>query len=356
MIKQEYFLGTTSPTGFRTDFKQQIDRPGMYTYILKGGPGTGKSTLMKRIAESFDGENISLYRCSSDINSLDAAVMEDKNFMIVDGTAPHVFEADLPGISQEIINLGAFWDGNKLCDHADAVRYCFAENGKYHRRVRYYAQAISALCTDIYEFSAESLDRLKLAAYAERLAKKLIHDSIGKKGKTEYRQLSALTTDNYKTLPIEGDLSRYFIRDDNLAGGDMLLRMLSEKFTQSGYDVIISKFNMLDRPSYEHMICRQLGLSFTTGNFFNKQSPSGESIINFTRFYKKDELDRKKQRINFDKKASLELADEAAASLKIALDIHDRLEKFYIASLDINRINEMTEKFIDKLKNKTICR
>ena len=48
MTKQIYFLGGTSPSGFQSKFLEQIKAPGFYTYILKGGPGTGKSTLMKK--------------------------------------------------------------------------------------------------------------------------------------------------------------------------------------------------------------------------------------------------------------------------------------------------------------------
>ena len=92
-MQQSYFLGGVTAGGFRTRFSEQIQQPGFYTYILKGGPGTGKSTLMKRVAAAFDGEPISLYHCSSDESSLDAVVLEDRGVVIVDGTAPHVFEA-----------------------------------------------------------------------------------------------------------------------------------------------------------------------------------------------------------------------------------------------------------------------
>ena len=42
-----YFLGSTSPDGFKTSFSDIINDDKFYTYILKGGPGTGKSTLMR---------------------------------------------------------------------------------------------------------------------------------------------------------------------------------------------------------------------------------------------------------------------------------------------------------------------
>ena len=49
-MNNTFFLGSSGPSGFKTDFGKIINKPEYYTYILKGGPGTGKSTLMKKIA------------------------------------------------------------------------------------------------------------------------------------------------------------------------------------------------------------------------------------------------------------------------------------------------------------------
>lgn len=352
MSTQEFFLGGVSPDGFRSKFIEQINKPEFYTYILKGGPGTGKSTLMKKVAESFKDKDISIYRCSSDINSLDAVVVNDKKIIVVDGTAPHVFEASYPGVSQEIINLGSFWDKSKFAEHGKAVRYCTDENQKYHKRVRCYIKAIASLNTDIYNHAEEFLDKPKLSAYIERLSKKLIPKHIPEKtGKREFHQLSAFTTENYKTLPINGEYSRYFIKDDNFAGGDYFIRRIADIFNANGYDVIISECTMLHSAIYEHLICKELGLVFTTGNFFNGLTPDTDSIINFTRFYDRDKFSAKKQRINFGKKASLELAKEAADSLDTALKIHDELEKYYIDAIDFKKLDKMTSEFIESLKS-----
>ena len=348
---QEYFLGGTSPEGFRSKFIEQINRPGFYTYILKGGPGTGKSTLMKKAAKRFEEHDLSLYRCSSDINSLDAVVVEDEGVIIVDGTAPHVFEASYPGVSQEVINLGHFWNGGDLKAHGETIRYCFDENAKYHKRVRNYVEALSALNTDIFDHARDCLDTLKLDAYADRLFKKLVpHPSNDKTGKVQFRQLSAFTTENYMTLPLRKECCSYFLRDDYFAGSDRLLRILTDKFTQSGFDVIVSECNMFKYTVFEHIIIPKLDLFFTSGNFFNGLRPDSESIINFLRFYDKERFDIKKQRMNFNKKAVLELAEEASSSLTTALKIHDELERYYINSIDFGRLGEMTENLLDRIE------
>ena len=48
-------------------------------------------------------------RCSSDNNSLDGIVIPKLKIAILDGTA-HVVDPVFPGVVDEIINLGQFWD------------------------------------------------------------------------------------------------------------------------------------------------------------------------------------------------------------------------------------------------------
>ena len=59
--------------------------------ILKGGPGCGKSTFMRRVGAAMEraGERVVYINCSGDPDSLDGAIFLDRNAAIVDGTSPH---------------------------------------------------------------------------------------------------------------------------------------------------------------------------------------------------------------------------------------------------------------------------
>ena len=88
----QYFLGANSPTGFYSLYDQLLPpEQASAIYILKGGPGCGKSTLMRRVAALAQeaGEPVEYILCSGDPDSLDAIVLPDRHAAIVDGTAPH---------------------------------------------------------------------------------------------------------------------------------------------------------------------------------------------------------------------------------------------------------------------------
>jgi Cdc6-like AAA superfamily ATPase len=87
-----FFLGANSPDGFYSFYDQLIDlETAKEVYIIKGGPGTGKSSFMRRASKYLTEAGITAeyINCSADPNSLDGIVFPDISLAFVDGTAPH---------------------------------------------------------------------------------------------------------------------------------------------------------------------------------------------------------------------------------------------------------------------------
>ena len=106
-----YFASANTGKGFVCHFEDINDQTKPYfQFIIKGGSGTGKSTVMKKVAKHFynQGFNIEYFYCSSDPASLDGIRIVEKNISIIDGTAPHVFDATLPGVENKIFDTGQY--------------------------------------------------------------------------------------------------------------------------------------------------------------------------------------------------------------------------------------------------------
>ncbi len=87
--KIKFFLGANTSRGFCSFFDQLQCNDNWQTYVLKGGPGTGKSSGLKRIARESGNELTEYIYCSADPNSLDAVILHNKGVSIADGTSPH---------------------------------------------------------------------------------------------------------------------------------------------------------------------------------------------------------------------------------------------------------------------------
>lgn len=86
-----YFLGGNTPTGFYSLYHQLSEPERLRAlYIIKGGPGCGKSTLMRRVERHAQAAGLETQQvlCSGDPDSLDALILPQLGAALVDGTAP----------------------------------------------------------------------------------------------------------------------------------------------------------------------------------------------------------------------------------------------------------------------------
>ena len=116
-----FFLGATTPAGFKGYFEPLRREPGMQMYLIKSGPGCGKSTLMKRLARAAEQNGLLTQRihCASDPDSLDGVILPGQHRAIVDATAPHVVEPDAPGADEVVVSLYHTIDAEKLHLHTE---------------------------------------------------------------------------------------------------------------------------------------------------------------------------------------------------------------------------------------------
>lgn len=97
------FLGAATPVG-AVDFVPNLTE-GLKKYFIKGRPGSGKSTMLKKLAAAGTerGFDVEIYHCGFDPNSLDMVIVRELGFSIFDSTAPHEYFPEQP--SDEIIDM-----------------------------------------------------------------------------------------------------------------------------------------------------------------------------------------------------------------------------------------------------------
>lgn len=348
-MTHSYFLGSTSQHGFTSKFSDVINADGFYTYILKGGPGTGKSTLMKKIASIYP-EETDMYYCSSDTSSLDAIVLNEKKIIVVDGTSPHTFDPIFPGVSQEIVNLGDFWNKTNLEKHKETIKYLSIENSGYHTKARRYIKALAGINSDIFNISSDALIKEKIREHVNKLFKKIISkQEKSQKQDIKYRQLSAFTADGYCTCAIPDGYNIYILKDALFSASNYFIGYLSSVMSEEGVECIISECYAFDEPICEHILIPELNTAIMSSNFINNFTDKNASVINLSGFYNKEIISSRKNTLSFDKKVSSEILSEITHAISTALDIHNELEKFYINSLRTTKLNKFSDQFISML-------
>ena len=160
----KYFLAANSCEGFVSSFTDSFSaKDGWRAFIIKGGPGTGKSSFMKFLAAKANEKKIrtELCFCSSDPNSLDAVIFPEKKVIVLDGTAPHTLDPLYPGVCEKILNFGDFWFEKSFLENREEIIALTDENKSLHRTAARYLWAAGEVFNDSLSLAAQTTNLKK---------------------------------------------------------------------------------------------------------------------------------------------------------------------------------------------------
>ncbi len=340
-----YFLGSSGKDGFFSCFEQLMPKTeGRYIYIIKGGPGTGKSSFMKKIADELEEKDIECERiyCSSDPDSLDGVIFPSLRVSIADGTSPHTLDPDYPGASGEILNFGDCWDKKILREREKEIIEATDKNKECHRRCRRFLNSAFSIYSDGEKIFSENLDRRRLIRYASRIVSRYLGKPSGKVGLEKTRLFDAVTPKGYYFLNETAESlcnEKFVFEDDFGVAASVLIEEIRTYALACGYSVISSPC-ISGEKKLRHIIIEELSLGFFTEDKLCPLTFIPTKRVSLKRFYNPTGLKENRAKLLFAKKASQELLSEAVISLKDAKSNHDELEKLYIDAMDF----EKTEK------------
>ncbi len=349
-----YFLAANSANGFYSKFNDSYNAfDGWKAYIIKGGPGTGKSSLMKYIAQKalILGIKTEVCSCSSDPRSLDAVIFPDIKKVILDGTAPHVVEPKYPAVCEQIVNMGQFWDDRALDGKEKEILSLCGFNSTYHKKAAQYICAAGKLVSYNFGIQLAATDIDKVFAFANKLAKNNIPNKKSRKAAEWVRFLGGITPDGiiFYADTIDRVAERKVVVSDKYgAVSSIIMSVLRDAALDKGYEIITIKNELLPRDMIDHIIIPELSLAFCRESKQNKIA-GDERRIHSRRFVDAREMSASRQKIAFNRRVANELLASACECLAKAKQIHDEIEKYYIDIMDFEAMNQYTIKIADKI-------
>ncbi len=345
-----YFLTANSADGFINGFKSVYDlKDGWRVFLIKGGPGTGKSTFMRKMAEELfnNGEEVHLVPCGSDPDSLDGVVSNSKKICFFDATAPHILNPEYPGVCEETIDLGVFWDGEKLYKEREKIIELSDKNKELHKLASKVIGAVGQLKRRKNKISLMATDIDKTFDFAIKLAKRFIKDGY-KKGREKVWYLSAITNKGEIFCEATVDMlcdRKILIEDGFGTVSGIIMSVIRDYAIDKNIEIITVKNNILPSEQIDHILIPSLSLAFISGKSFEGE----ERIIHSARFMDRDMLREHRSSVKLTDKLSNELSLSAIELLKKAKANHDELESFYINAMDFEGLEKFTDKMSQKL-------
>lgn len=347
----KYFLAANSCQGFVSYFAESYNAKADWrTYIIKGGPGTGKSSFMKYVAARAQEKNqkILLCPCSSDPDSLDAIILEDKKIIILDGTSPHTVDPSYPGAVEEIVNLGAFWKPEALREKREAIIELTDKNKVLHKAVSGYLRAAGQFLKENSELSSSAVNKEKALLFAKSVVRKHIPKRQRSKSPVHWtRFLGGVTPKGIigygNTVLAECD-KLIIINDDLGAPSNIVIKYIEDIAFERGYDTITLKNPLLPEDLRDGIIIPELSFAVVRESDY-LHFDTELRRIHARRFTLPLTLSKNRSRIKFNKKTAEKLLLSSISLLKEAKKVHDDLEKNYIDAMDFEALTEYATNF-----------
>ena len=353
-----FFLGANTPGGFYSLFGELYDpADGWRLYIVKGGPGTGKSTLMKRVADAADRRGLYCERifCSSDPGSLDGVIIPSLKVSVADGTAPHVLEPKYPGVSETVVDLGLYRNDARLRRSAGEIVRITDENKQKHAQAVGFLNAAASAGKDMKKLAAGTLDLEKLESFVSHLCERTFGAQSGAGGTVRRRFLSAVTPEGVRTFysTAEALCERMIVLEDDIGFcAGVITDALCANAVASGYTVIKCLCPLSPDAGIDHLLLPELSLGVFTSNRFHPFRYEGVRSVQCARFLSKNELRAHKNRLSFTRRAQNEMLQEAVMRLKEAKRLHDLLETYYIDAMDFDAVNDEAGRLTEEIFGK----
>jgi hypothetical protein len=349
------FPGGNTSKGFFSRFEYIMrQEEANRIFILKGGPGVGKSTFMKNISDILtdrgcDAEHM---HCSSDSKSLDGIVIPELGAALLDGTAPHVTDPGTPGAVDEIVNLGEYWDEAALKANRTAIIGLKNEISGYFQRAYRYLGAAAHIYEDNAVMYRAAMDKTRPRFIAWEFTNMLfdIHPPAGKMGHQRCMFASAVTPDGFVNyLDDLMTLDNIYVFE-GFPGSctEDVLETIKTAALERGFDVE-AFYCAFDPFKLEHLILPELNTAFSTIGRYHATDACAVKKVDFREFLDDNIIGKYRSELEYNDNEFDKLLNKAVEMIHNAKQLHDELEAFYIPHMDFDGIKKKQEEITQKI-------
>ncbi len=349
---KSFFAAANSGYGFYSFYNNIFEDSSITErYIIKGGPGTGKSRFMKEIAFAARevGFSVESYCCSSDPSSLDGVIVDIPSrgrICVLDGTAPHICEASLPGARDTILNFCEFWDATPLKAQKEKIRALNREKQNAYLSAGDCLSALLRMKKTSRGLILSSMDSEKIRAAAKKFFQGATSDD-------KYFERMGIASSfgmfgEYTLSTYESAAEDIIALDDTYAPADIFLSSVLSEARERKISSYHSR-SWLDPERIDAVYLPSLSLSFVSQSILeNRECEKIRRNVNMEKYADKAERARRKSEKKDFRAAEKELLLRAATYMAKMRECHFSLEEIYVRSMDFSKKEAFCASWIEE--------
>ena len=355
-MTKHMFAGASTPKGFINFFDHILPLKAANKRIfLKGSSGSGKSTFIKKAAAEFEslGEAVERIHCANDIESLDALTVPGRGLAVIDATAPHSCDPEIPAAVDTIIDFAQFIDGHKVRPYMEEIHSLLLRKKALNEKAAFYLAAAGEIYRGENIARRDQVNKYELKkAFGEWFRLLDNCGGAGSCGTDRKLFLSAVTPDGFVSFAEDyfSGCKVYALHGGSGLNMSLCLAELRDEASERRIKTL-SCYCPFAPEQLEYLYLPETGAVFAlSGGRYGYKGEVHEKINVSGCFDTKLSESIKESTL---KSGEGELFD---ATLKAAVDtmnasrqLHAEVEEIYAAAIDFEEVDKMTGKVVEEL-------
>ncbi len=339
------FAGVNTPSGFFSYFNFIMDETEKSRKIfLKGGPGTGKSTLMKRIAKKAEALHLpyEVFHCSSDPASYDGVHIPSLKTAVIDATSPHNDDPKYPRAGGEIFDAATFLTKGNPALQGEEIRFYAEKKRRAFQNGYHFLEAALPLLTDMENEYKAAADLRGIKEVGEDIANRIFGISTCKgNGHARCLFASAITPEGFVNYVDTIFSDSYVITVKGAYGASVVMQRFAELAMARGFTPILFFCPMQPQKKLEHVYIPQLKTALSTYDYYTNFA--GAEMVDLDEFIRYD------PHLGDGWSYAGTLMQRAIDSFAEAKAAHGYLESIYVPCMDFEAMEKKTEELVQSI-------
>lgn len=356
------FPGGNTGKGFYSFFEYILGDTYTKRYIIKGGPGAGKSTFMSQIGNHMveQGFDVEEYHCSTDPDSLDAISIPELGVALMDGTAPHIIEPRNPGITDDIIWLGEFWNEEKLKKSQDEILKLNKRSSKLFKLAFSHLREAAVAYDEWKSYAQDDFNEGKYDIALRQIMEDLFKDAKGhehEKARHTHFFASAISGKgicSYTDSLIEPSHKVYALSGMPGSGAERAIGRIAQEAQELGIStqqyhcpLDVEDLDMLIIPELNSVVVNIDQVLSDDRLFFDYRQI--EAYVNFDDYLSYETLDDFGYDIEQAKERVQHLVERAIDFISRAKATHTQIERYYVEAIDFHGVDIKRQEILEDI-------
>lgn len=318
-------------------------------YILKGAPGSGKSTFIRLLGESFSdqGYEVEFWVSAADPVSPEGVLIPQLKAAVVNGSLAYPIDPRYPGLTGDIIYLGDYWDKQIIQDHRQEIMDMCNDQEQHRHQAAAALKSAAAVQETIKKQAAAYLNLEKMHQLIDQLADEILDSHQAEK----HYFASAVTAEgmiNYMDEISSSCKKRYVFQGPAGSGKSTAMMGLAARARAKGYSLEYYHCG-LEADSIQMIIILNLQIALIDAGLLELAVKPWDAVIDMGKCLKGYDETTLAHESSESLRVYETLMLEAQQELEQAHRCLKELKKIYALSMDFEALNRKRQQVQEEI-------